>query len=222
MRRFLSYCLTMHGAGGSAATSVEGLEAATIAPPELRVRIIAGALTCFGRWGLAKTTLDDIARAGGCSRASVYRTFPGGKPAIAAAVALHEVVRLTDDVTAAVSGADDLADAVVQGMVTAARRLQTHDTLQYLLRHEPDSVQPFLAFDRLNPLLAMGCQGLAPALRRFVDGHLAEEIVEWAVRMVLSYTFNPWAQLQLDQADDVARLVNTYLMPGVADAVPTP
>ena len=42
-------------------------------------RVADAAIRCVGRWGVAKTTLDDVAREAGCSRATVYRLFPGGK-----------------------------------------------------------------------------------------------------------------------------------------------
>jgi AraC-like DNA-binding protein len=43
-----------------------------------RVRIIDATLACLARHGTAKTTVDDIARQAGVSRATVYRAFPGG------------------------------------------------------------------------------------------------------------------------------------------------
>ena len=49
-------------------------------PPRRRGRIRDAALVCIGRFGLAKTTVDDIAREAGCSRATLYRYFDG-KPA---------------------------------------------------------------------------------------------------------------------------------------------
>ncbi|MEA2588672.1 MAG: hypothetical protein QOH66_1599, partial [Actinomycetota bacterium] len=45
-------------------------------------RVIDAALRCIARWGIAKTTLDDIAREASCSRATIYRLFPGGKDAL--------------------------------------------------------------------------------------------------------------------------------------------
>ena len=59
-----------------------------------RVRIVDGALRCLARQGIAKTTVDDIARAAGLSRATAYRTFPRGKEGILAAVVETEVARL--------------------------------------------------------------------------------------------------------------------------------
>src|SRR5687768_12163722 len=45
---------------------------------DLRARAAAALLACTARHGLAKTTLDDVAREAGCARASLYRHF-GGK-----------------------------------------------------------------------------------------------------------------------------------------------
>src|SRR5471032_28339 len=75
----------VQGAGG------EG-EADASATPQ-RVRLADAALRCVARQGIAKTTLDDVARAAGCSRATVYRVFPGGKDGLMSAVVDTEVAR---------------------------------------------------------------------------------------------------------------------------------
>ena len=49
-----------------------------------RVRIIDATLVCLARHGTVKTTVDDIARESGVSRATVYRAFPGGRDEILA------------------------------------------------------------------------------------------------------------------------------------------
>lgn len=43
--------------------------------PELIERVLAAADGCFQRFGIAKTTMEDIARAAGISRATLYRYF---------------------------------------------------------------------------------------------------------------------------------------------------
>ncbi len=71
--------------------SLAVLDRADVASPE--ERITAAALRCIARWGVAKTTLDDVAREAGCSRATIYRLFPGGKDSLVTAVAEAEVAR---------------------------------------------------------------------------------------------------------------------------------
>ena len=64
-------------------------------PPQ-EARLIDATLACMGRWGVAKTTLDDVARRAGCSRATVYRVFPGGKDSLLAATVRSEVLRFLE------------------------------------------------------------------------------------------------------------------------------
>ena len=61
-----------------------------LAADELEQRMVAAAIRCVSRWGLAKTSLDDIAREAGASRATAYRVFPGGKDRWVETVVRHE------------------------------------------------------------------------------------------------------------------------------------
>ena len=58
-----------------------GTRSLLVAPSDapLEQRILAATIRCVSRWGVGKTTLDDIAREAGCSRATIYRVVPGGK-----------------------------------------------------------------------------------------------------------------------------------------------
>ena len=47
--------------------------------PALRDRVLAAAYECVARFGIAKTTVEDVVKQSGVSRATVYRVFPGGK-----------------------------------------------------------------------------------------------------------------------------------------------
>lgn len=184
-------------------------------------RVIAAALECFGRWGIAKTTAEDIAREAGVSRATVYRSFPGGKGAILQAVGQREIGRLMATVLAAVDGAADLETLLVEGIVTAATELREHHALNFLIRHEPEAVLPYLAFDRLDVALALTRATCAPVVARFVRPEVAAELVEWATRMVLSLTFAPGSVDPTD-ADQVRRMVRRLLLPGFSDEMLAP
>src|ERR1700722_7096172 len=105
-----------------------------------RVRIVDAALACLARQGLGKTTVDDIARGAGFSPATLYRTFPGGKESVIAAVVETEVARLFSSLAVVMGEATDLEDVLVAGMVESARWLRGHEALGYLLEHEPATV----------------------------------------------------------------------------------
>src|SRR5258708_14404929 len=84
-------------------------------------RIVDAALRCLGRWGLAKTTVDDVAREAGVGRATLYRLFPGGREALLDAVVASETATLWSRVDAPVALATSLKDVPVAGIVEARR-----------------------------------------------------------------------------------------------------
>ena len=177
--------------------------------------IADAALRCIARWGVAKTTLEDVAREAGASRATVYRAFPGGKDALFAALADREVHRLESAVEAAVADADDLEDALVAAIVAVARHLEGHAAFQFLLAHEPGLVLPHLAFRELDRLLARVRAFGAPLVARHLGGDLDEAGVaaEWVARIVLSYTSCPAPGVVLTDVESVRKLVRSFVLP---------
>ncbi|KAA0234665.1 MAG: hypothetical protein JJLCMIEE_02229 [Acidimicrobiales bacterium] len=188
---------------------------AEVAPEE---KVVIAALRCCARWGHTKTTLDDVAREAGISRATVYRLFPGGKAPLMEAMVRHEVSRLMRAVSAATNSARGLEDFLGRGMVATAEFVSDHEALQYLLAHEPEVILPHLAFDRLKPLFSTAAAFLVPRLRRFVDEQTAEELSEWVVRLVMSYIFVPSPSIDLRDEYDARRLVRSFVLPGVEKA----
>jgi len=182
-------------------------------------KVLDAALACFGRWGMAKTTLDDIAREAGCSRATVYRLFPGGKDVVLDAVAARELHAFFDGLAAELDHhADDLEDLLVAGVTYAARSIRDHAALQLLLRHEPEVVLPLVAFDRFDVVLDAAAAFAAPWLEPHVGPDWAPRAGEWLARMVLSYTFAPADGVDLTAEEDARRFVRTFVLPGLRKA----
>src|SRR5437879_13666736 len=95
--------------------------AVTDCPPQARrslqeLRAVDATLRWIARWGVAKTTLDDVAREAGWSRATVYRLFPGGKDAVLETVVEVELGRLFAALDHRLAAARDLEDLLVAGM----------------------------------------------------------------------------------------------------------
>jgi AcrR family transcriptional regulator len=180
-----------------------------------RVRIVDGALRCLARSGIAKTTVDDIAREAGLSRATVYRTFPRGREGILAAVVETEVARLFSALAVAMGEATDLEDVLVAGMVEAARRMRSHGALVYLLEHEPGTVLPYLTFAELDRVLLVAGDLAAPFFARWLEPAEASRAAEWAVRIVLAYCSGPPAGTDLGDPDDARALVRAFVLPGI-------
>lgn len=179
-----------------------------------RIRIVDATLRCLARQGVAKTTVDDIARQASFSRATVYRTFPGGKDGILSAVVETEVARLFSTVAVAMGEAGDLEDVLVAGMVASARHLRTHAALNNLLAHEPGAILPRLAFAELDRVLQVAGDLAAPFFARWLEPEQASRAAEWAVRIVLSY-LNDESSTDLTDPDDAGALVRAFVLPGI-------
>jgi AcrR family transcriptional regulator len=178
--------------------------------------IVGAALACFSRWGVAKTTLDDIAREAGCSRATVYRLFPGGKDVVVVAVAGNELSAFFDGLQRALDASGtELEDLLVAGVAFASRSIREHAALQFLLAHEPEVVLPLVAFDRLDVVLDRAAAFCAPWLEPHVGAEWAPRAAEWLTRMVLSYSLVPSAGFDITTDVDARRFVRTFVMPGL-------
>jgi AcrR family transcriptional regulator len=180
-----------------------------------RVRIVDATLACLARQGLGKTTVDDIARQATFSRATVYRTFPGGKDAIVEAVVDTEVARLFSSLAVVMGEATDLEEVLVAGMVEAAQRLSAHSALAYLLLYEPGVVLPRLTFSDMDRILLKAGDFAAPFFARWLSPDQASRAAEWAVRIVLAYLADPAPGTDLTDPGDTRSLVRTFVMPGI-------
>lgn len=191
---------------------------------DLELRLIDAALACVARWGLAKTTLDDVAREAGSSRATVYRMFPGGRDAVVAAVVSVERDRFLGAVSQAIEAAESLEDALVAAITEAGRRLAEHRALQFVLAHEPEVVLPHVCFAGMERLLAEVAAVAGPRLERWLAEGAALRVAEWCTRLVLSYAGTPGASVpgasvpgaSVDVSDpsSVAELVRVFVLPG--------
>lgn len=180
-----------------------------------RVRIVDGALRCLARQGVQRTTLDHVAREAGVSRATLYRTFAGGKDAVLAAVVETEAARFFSALAVVMGEAHDLEDVLVAGMVEAAGRLTDHPVLGRLVADEPGTVLPHLAFGALDRLLAAAASFSAPFFGRWLEPDQSLRAAEWAVRIVLSYLTSPGEGTDLTDPDQARRLVTTFVIPGI-------
>jgi AcrR family transcriptional regulator len=180
-------------------------------------QVLDAALTCIARVGLAKTTLDDVAREAGCARATVYRCFPN-KQQLLAAFVVREAVALRDAVVVAAADSPTLGDAITTVMTTAAGRLRTHPALAFVSMHEPELLLPFLAFEREDAVLRTAAVLVAPAFTRFVGETDAVRLGEWIARITLSHLFSPAENFDIGDAVQVHALVDDFVVPGFVNS----
>jgi AcrR family transcriptional regulator len=178
-------------------------------------RLLDAATACIARVGVTKTTLDDVAREARCSRATLYRYFPG-KPALMGALVARESAALEAALLVASADAESLTDAVVAVVLAAAAWLAAQPALSFVMTAEPEILLPHLAFDGADRVLRAGARVVALSLARFVgSGESAERAGEWLVRMILSYVCSPTDAVDLADPISVRRLVADFVVPGL-------
>jgi AcrR family transcriptional regulator len=179
-----------------------------------RDRVLDAALACVARFGIGKTTLDDVAREARCSRATVYRCF-AGKDALFQATAAREWQRTHDHVVAAAGARETLEDALVAAVAAFTAEYERHDALRFVLAHEPEIVLPLVSFDACHIVFDAGAALVAAVAARFLDRDDASRLGEWLTRLVVSCLMSPSDAFALSDPVAIRRLVADFVLPSV-------
>jgi AcrR family transcriptional regulator len=179
-------------------------------------RILDAAIGCVAVQGVRATTVDDVARAAGCGRATVYRTFPGGRDELIQRAGLRQIEHFAAAAEARLAAAEHLEDLLVSGITGATTFFLEHGALRHLIEHEPEVVAAQVGFDRMDAVFATVADFAVPHLTRFLPEPRAVEAAEWVSRLVLSYLVVPNDAVDLTTEDDARRLVQDHVLPGLA------
>ena len=161
-------------------------------------RILDATLATMADHGIARLSLEDVARRAGLSRQTVYRYFPSKGDLVDATVLREEQVFIANMISAA-DRQRELESALRAAIEAAMRTGQAHALLNRLLATEPESLVALVTTDR-GPVLSAARQ----ALQEILSG--------WLPRV-------PKARL-LMAADAVARLLVSYVVNPPADSSP--
>jgi AcrR family transcriptional regulator len=187
---------------------------ATKVETDTRARIMLAAVAQCEEFGLRRTTMDDVARRAGLSRATLYRHFES-KDALVQAVILAEAGRFFDRLDVAVDGLEHTDDRLVEGFAFALQYVRRHALLRKLLRTEPEALLPYLLGDsRLIPIATAAVAERVPG-NASVDPDTARSTAELIVRLVLSLALSPDSALGIENARGARRLARRFLVPGI-------
>jgi AcrR family transcriptional regulator len=182
---------------------------------DTREVIIESAMTCFGRHGLDKTTVVDIARAADVSRSTVYEYFRD-KAEIVEACAEHSSQKFYREMAKAMGRGDSLEDKLTLAavFVTRARRFIEPETY-----FDADEVSLLLT-KNAAVLLRECTEFLAPYLTAAkLTGEVRKELDvaaagEWYARMLFSLFSTPSSTLDMDDDEIVADFVRSHVVRG--------
>lgn len=184
---------------------------------DVRSRVLAATVECLGRYGIAKTTVDDAASQAGVARATVYRHFPDGKDQLIAEAITWAVGQFFAELAEAVDEAADFPTLIEQALVHAHRAVDEHVVLQKVLETEPE---------RLLPQLTQSAPQVQEVLRDYLAEKLRDQPLrpgidplaagDWLARMGLSFIL-AGGQWDLTDPASVRRLVREELLAPILD-----
>jgi AcrR family transcriptional regulator len=186
---------------------------------EPRERVLAGAYDCVARFGMAKTTVDDVVKASGVSRATIYRLFPGGRDQLLRETVGWEMNRFFSRLAEVVEGAPDFETLVEQALTYAHRAVNDHEVLQKVLVTEPDVLLPLMTIEQHRVLRYITAY-LRPSLEReAAEGRLqpgldVDAAADFVARMALSIMASPGG-VDLTDPAQVHVLVRERLLAGI-------
>lgn len=180
-------------------------------------RLMQATFACVARYGIAKTTVEDVAREAGMSRATVYRQFPGGKDQLVGETVRWESTRFFQELTAAIEHAPDFTTTVEEAMYFAHAALAQHAVFQKVMETEPELLLPQLSVDdaRIRGLVRGFLEThLAAEVDRLAAGQTPAGVADHVSRLFMSF-LGAAGSWDLTDRDQVSKMVRNELLAGV-------
>ncbi|WP_240194035.1 MULTISPECIES: TetR/AcrR family transcriptional regulator [unclassified Gordonia (in: high G+C Gram-positive bacteria)] len=182
-----------------------------------RDKLVDAAFHQFCIDGIARTSMEDVAKRAGTSRITIYRKFES-KDALVDEVIGRELEAYFNFFTQAMAESESLADRVVTGFVTSVQRIWSNPLIKRLINDDPALVPGLVGGgDGHNMYVvsafvarALRSEQRAGNLDSGVDPDLAAEMI---ARITGSFVTTPGGLVDLDDADQLAAVARDYLLP---------
>lgn len=198
---------------GALTAVVEGV----VDEDETNGRIVDAAYELFCRFGIQRTTMEDVARRAGVSRITVYRRF-ATRSVLVDHVIRREIRRYFDQFLVDIEQAKTAADRVVLGFVSSLRAIRRNPLLGGLMAADPNALVPTTIGDG-GRTLATVREFVAGQLRREQDaGNVSGDVnvdvvAELMVRVCSSFLVIPSHIIDLDDDEQLSDLARRFLVP---------
>jgi AcrR family transcriptional regulator len=188
-----------------------------------RELIVESAFACFGKQGLQKATIVDIARTAGVSRSTIYEYF-SDKAAIIEACAEHASEQFYREMSKAMDRGGSLEEKLSQAAVFVTQARRSIASEKYF---DEDAISLLLTKDAAV-LLRECVEFFAPYLsaarrtgevRKDLD---TEAAGEWFARILFSLFSTPSSTLDMDDPEVAAEFVRAHVVRGFASDRPRP
>jgi len=190
---------------------------------DTRDLIVESAYACFGKQGLQKATIVDIAKAANVSRSTIYEYF-SDKAEIIEACAEHASERFYREMSAAIDRGGSLEEKLSQAAVFVTRARHAIASEKYF---DEDAISLLLTKDAAVLLREcvdffapyLSAAKLTGEVRKDLD---VEAAGEWFARILFSLFSTPSSTLNMDDPDVVAEFVRAHVLRGFAGDRPRP
>ncbi len=179
--------------------------------------MLQATFACVARYGIAKTTVEDVARESGMSRATIYRQFPGGKEQLVADTIRWEATGFFARLAEAIADAPDFETTLEEAVVFARGALDQHAVFQKVLETEPEMLLPNLTVNdsALREMVKTFLRThLLPEADRLAPGVTVEGAADHVARLLMSF-MGAQGSWDLTDAAQVRKVVRTELLAGV-------
>ncbi len=158
---------------------------------EARERLIDAAEDCFERFGVMKTTIEDVATEARVSRATVYRYFEG-RDELLLGVLMREGRRFLDRLADILASEPDFATALTEGVLFTIAAIREDHKLALLFTSDAAGTTGSIA-GASEAVFALTSDFMRPYIEtaaasgQLRSGLDVDEASEWMLRTVLSF-----------------------------------
>ncbi|MFC2081821.1 TetR/AcrR family transcriptional regulator, partial [Candidatus Bipolaricaulota bacterium] len=143
----------------------------------IRSRLMAAGRTCFLRYGLKKTTIEDLVKPAGVAKASFYLFF-ASKEDLYVELFLQEMPAMIDRLLdVSFRSTSDMREALVRLMKAIVHEIETNEMSRILL-DDPSELQRLADALKYDEILARSAASFAPIIEAIAEAQARGEIIE--------------------------------------------
>lgn len=183
----------------------------------VRERLLDAAEGCLAQFGPQKTSMEDVARAAGMSRATVYRYFEN-RDALLLGVASRQASDLAGEAIQYLGNFNTISDWLVEGLLFTLREIPQRPVFASLVTSLDSSAASKLLLGSTG-MIQIGVNVLRPMFATAKEQGLLRDdvnidmLIEWLLRVLWTYLNAP-SQVATDE-DSMRKLFHMMLIPAV-------